>query len=84
MQTVTLRQLAKGLLLADRTIRLPPSSFKTGQDTTTNYLVYAHFRSQDVRDNHLEDTMLYFKRFFTGRLAALSGLEGSMRVQAHH
>ena len=26
---------------------------------TTNYLIYAPFPKPDVRDNHLEDTMLY-------------------------
>lgn len=28
-------------------------------DKTTNYLIYAPFPKPDVRDNHLEDTMLY-------------------------
>ena len=33
-------------------------------DTTTNYLIYAPFSKPDVRDNHLEDTMLYSKQEF--------------------
>ena len=41
-------------------------------DTTTNYLVYAPFPKPDVRDNHLEDTLLYSKRFFADRASLLS------------
>lgn len=41
-------------------------------DTTTNYLIYAPFPKPDVRDNHLEDTMLYSKRFFADRASLLS------------
>ena len=37
------------------------------QDTTTNNLAYAPFPKPDVRDNHLEDTLLYSKRFFADR-----------------
>ena len=33
-------------------------------DTTTNYLIYAPFPKPDVRENHLEDTLLYSRRFF--------------------
>ena len=36
-------------------------------DKTTNYLIYAPFPKPDVRDNHLEDTMLYSRRFFADR-----------------
>ena len=36
-------------------------------DTTTNYLVYAPFPNPDVRENHLEDTLLYSRRFFADR-----------------
>lgn len=32
--------------------------FLERQDTTTNYLIYAPFPKPDVRDNHLEDTLL--------------------------
>ena len=38
--------------------------FLERQDTTTNYLIYAPFPKPDVRDNHLEDTLLYSKRFY--------------------
>lgn len=41
-------------------------------DKTTNYLIYAPFPKPDVRDNHLEDTMLYSKRFFADRASLLS------------
>ncbi len=41
-------------------------------DKTTNYLVYAPFPKPDVRDNHLEDTMLYSRRFFADRASLLS------------
>ena len=47
-------------------------------DTTTNYLVYAPFPKPDVRENHLEDTLLYSRRFFADRASLLSvdlGLE---------
>jgi hypothetical protein len=33
--------------------------FLERQDKTTNYLIYAPFPKPDVRENHLEDTMLY-------------------------
>ena len=33
--------------------------FLERRDTTTNYLIYAPFPKPDVRDNHLEDTLLY-------------------------
>ena len=32
--------------------------FLERQDKTTNYLIYAPFPKPDVRENHLEDTML--------------------------
>ena len=41
-------------------------------DTTTNYLVYAPFPKPDVRENHLEDTLLYSRRFFADRASLLS------------
>lgn len=41
-------------------------------DRTTNYLIYAPFPKPDVRDNHLEDTLLYSKRFFADRASLLS------------
>lgn len=41
-------------------------------DKATNYLIYAPFPKPDVRDNHLEDTMLYSRRFFADRASLLS------------
>ena len=41
-------------------------------DKITNYLIYAPFPKPDVRDNHLEDTMLYSRRFFADRASLLS------------
>ena len=46
--------------------------FLERQDTTTNYLIYAPFPKPDVRDNHLEDTLLYSKRFLADRASLLS------------
>ncbi len=46
--------------------------FLERQDTTTNYLIYAPFPKPDVKDNHLEDTMLYSKRFFADRASLLA------------
>ncbi len=40
-------------------------------DTTTNYLIYAPFPKPDVRENHLEDTLLYSRRFFADRASLL-------------
>ena len=55
----------------------PDNQFITKQflervDTTTNYMVYAPFPKPDVKDNHLEDTVLYSKRFFADRASLLS------------
>ena len=41
------------------------------KDTTTNYLIYAPFPKPDVKDNHLEDTLLYSKRFYADRASLL-------------
>ena len=46
--------------------------FLEREDTATNYLVYAPFPKPDVRENHLEDTLLYSKRFFADRASLLS------------
>ena len=46
--------------------------FLEREDTKTNYLIYAPFPKPDVRENHLEDTMLYSKRFFADRASLLS------------
>lgn len=46
--------------------------FLEREDMTTNYLIYAPFPKPDVKDNHLEDTLLYSKRFFADRASLLS------------
>ena len=46
--------------------------FLERQDKTNNYLIYAPFPKPDVRENHLEDTMLYSKRFFADRASLLT------------
>lgn len=51
-------------------------------DTTTSYLIYAPFPKPDIEDNHLEDTLLYSKRFFADRTALLCadlGIKGEYR-----
>ena len=45
--------------------------FLERQDKTTNYLIYVLFPKPDVRENHLEDTILYSKRFFADRTSLL-------------
>ncbi len=46
--------------------------FLERKDQETNYLIYAPFPKPDVKENHLEDTMLYSKRFFADRASLLS------------
>lgn len=46
--------------------------FLEKEDIKTNYLVYAPFPKPPVAENHLEDTMLYSKRFFADRASLLS------------
>lgn len=46
--------------------------FLERQDTTTNYLVYAPFSRPQVRDNHLEDMLLYSRQFFADRASLLT------------
>ncbi|MFA9423825.1 MAG: BREX-1 system phosphatase PglZ type A, partial [Sedimentibacter sp.] len=41
-------------------------------DRTTNYLIYAPFPKPNVRDNHLEDTLIYSKQFFADRASLLT------------
>lgn len=41
-------------------------------DTTTSYLVYAPFPKPDIRNNHLEDIVLYSKRFYADRASLLT------------
>lgn len=35
--------------------------------TTTNHLIYVPIPKSDVKDDHLEDILLYSKRFFANR-----------------
>ena len=46
--------------------------FLERKDRETNYLIYAPFPKPDVKDNHLEDTCAYSKRFFADRASLLS------------
>lgn len=46
--------------------------FLEKEDTTTNYLIYAPFSKPQIAENHLEDTMLYSKRFYADRASLLS------------
>ena len=46
--------------------------FLEKEDTATNYLIYAPFPKPPVSENHLEDTMLYSKRFYADRASLLS------------
>lgn len=41
-------------------------------DKTTNYLIYAPFSKPHVRDNHLEDILLYSRQFFADRASLLT------------
>lgn len=59
-------------------LRLTPTNqFRTKillerQDTTSNYLIYAPFPKPPVAENHLEDTLLYSKRFYADRASLIS------------
>ncbi len=46
--------------------------FLEREDTQTNYLIYAPFPKPEVKDNHLEDTILFSRRFFADRASLLS------------
>lgn len=41
-------------------------------DNTSNYIIYAPFPRPNVRDNHLEDILLYSKQFFADRASLLT------------
>jgi len=41
------------------------------QDKTTNYLIYAPFPKPSPEQNHLEDTLLYSKRFYADRASLI-------------
>ena len=42
------------------------------EDTTTHYLVYAPFPKPDIKENHLEDTLRYSKRFYADRASLIT------------
>ncbi|MDR0854602.1 MAG: BREX-1 system phosphatase PglZ type A [Clostridiales Family XIII bacterium] len=46
------------------------------RDAKSNYLIYAPFPKPDVRDNHLEDTLLYSKRFYADKVSLLAAEKG--------
>lgn len=56
MQNVELENAKVYFLQVDN--QFATKLFLERQDTTTNYLIYAPFPKPDVRDNHLEDTLL--------------------------
>lgn len=70
MKTVELHNAKIYLLQKDN--QFYTKYFLERQDTETNYLIYAPFPKPEVKDNHLEDTMLYSKRFFADRASLLS------------
>ena len=41
-------------------------------DTESRYLIYAPFAKPDVRNNHLEDTLLYSREFYADRLSLIA------------
>jgi len=45
--------------------------FLEREDPETSYLIYAPFPKPNVEGNHLEDTLLYSKRFYADRAALL-------------
>ena len=60
-----------------KVLRLAPDNqfhtkyFLERLDRETSYLIYAPFSKPPVRDNHLEDALLYSKRFFADRASLL-------------
>ena len=53
--------------------------FLEREDTSTNYLIYAPFPKPDVKDNHLEDTLLinFSRKWRNTIFKALSGSSAS-------
>lgn len=45
--------------------------FLEQEDQNSNYLIYAPFSKPDVHENHLEDILLYSKRFYADRASLL-------------
>lgn len=85
MQNVELENAKVYFLQADN--QFGTKLFLERQDTTTNYLIYAPFPKPDVRDNHLEDTLLYpddVQLYAGGRgktAAAVQALSESVHIQ---
>lgn len=85
MQNVELENAKVYFLQADN--QFATKLFLERQDTTTNYLIYAPFPKPDVRDNHLEDTLLYpddVQLYAGGRCqaaAAVQALSESVHIQ---
>lgn len=69
MQSVTLENAQVYFLRPDN--QFYTKYFLERVDTKTNYLIYAPFPKPEVKDNHLEDTMLYSQRFFVDRASLL-------------
>jgi len=51
------------------------------KDAKTNYLVYAPFSKPDVRDNALEDILLYSRRFYADRPSLIAA---ELRIDEKH
>lgn len=72
---------------------MPTNQFRTKillerQDTASSYLIYAPFPKPPVTENHLEDTLLYSKRFYADRASLISvdlGIQEKYRpiIQKH-
>ncbi len=69
MQDITLENAKVYFLRPDN--QFYTKYFLERVDATTNYLIYAPFPKPEVKDNHLEDTLLYSKRFFVDRASLL-------------
>lgn len=70
IESVELENAKVHLLKKDNTFMT--KRFLEREDTATNYLIYAPFPKPDVKENHLEDTLLYSKRFYADRASLLS------------
>ena len=62
--------------IADLKGFIPSSQFRTKvllerEDKTSNYLLYGAFAKPPVVENHLEDILLYSKRFYADRISLI-------------
>ena len=69
IDTIVLENAAVYHLAPDNQFRT--KYFLERQDRTTNYLIYAPFPKPDVTENHLEDMLLYSRRFYVDRASLL-------------